>query len=141
MDERLVRRDTTPLPHGAFLRVQSINRGKNPAANLRYYVTADGDVLESGHSDDTNDWQTPFDQDWPDSPARRIDASTVERLRQVLEHEFAAEESYQADMTVEGGAFVVITARISDTRLHEVIYEAILSPVAREILDLTSGSA
>lgn len=140
MDERLVRRDTSPLPQGAFLRVQSINRGKNPVSNVRYYVTTPGDIFETGHSDDTNDWQTPFDQDWPTSPSRRIDAETVGRLRRLIEREFAAEESYQADLTVEGGAFVVITARISDSRIHEAIYEATLSPIAREILDLSAGA-
>lgn len=139
LDERLVRRDTTPLPAGAIVRVQSISRGKSPASNLRYYVTADGAVFESGRSDDTSDWQTPFDQPWPARPARTIDASAITDLQRVLQRDFAAEESYQADETVEGGAFVVITARISGSRLHEVIYDAILSPVARDILRLTGG--
>lgn len=141
LDERLLRRDQSPLPPDALLRVQSINRGKSPAGNLRYYVTTSGDVFESGHSADTNDWQTPFDQDWPAAPARTLDASTVNRLRHVLRREFAAEEAYQADQTVEGGVFLVITARITDSRLHEVIYEAIISPVAKEILALANGES
>jgi hypothetical protein len=139
LDERLVRRDTSPLPAGAVVRVQSISRGKSPAGNLRYYVTGDGAVFESGHSGDTSDWQTPFDQPWPGQPTRSIDAAAVGELNRVLQRDFAAEESYQADQTVEDGAFVVITARISGSRLHEVIYDAILSPVARDILRITGG--
>lgn len=141
IDERLVRRDRSPLPRDAFLRVQSINRGKNPGGNTRYYITTNGDVFESGHTADTSDWQTPFDQEWPDGPTRRLEAPTVERLRSLIAREFAAEESYQADTSIEDGAFVVVTARISATAIHEVIYEAILSPVVREILRLSYGEA
>ena len=139
LDERLVRRDRDPLPNEALLRVQSINRGKSPTPNIRYYVTADGDVFESGHSDDSGDWQTPFDQEWPGDPTRTINKGAIDDLRHILENKFAAEEAYQANETVEGGAFVVITARIGRSRIHEVIYAATLSPTAREILRLANG--
>lgn len=139
LDERLVRRDRSSLPGEAFLRVQSINRGKSPTANIRYYLTANGDVFESGHSDDSGDWQTPFDQDWPGSPTRSIGTDAVDELRRILETEFPAEEPYQANESVEGGVFVIITARIGRSRIHEVIYAATLSPTAREILRLANG--
>lgn len=42
LDVRLQRRDTSPLPEGAWLRFQAINRGKDPSYNYRWLLYENG---------------------------------------------------------------------------------------------------
>ncbi len=135
LDPRLERRDTSPLGAEELLRVQAINRGKNPVRNQRFSIMESGAVYEGGHSDDSNDWQTPFDQPLSDEPTRFIRAANVKKLRALLETRFAGEPGYQADETAEGGLFMVVTGRTRDGS-HEVIYDATRPAILNDILAL-----
>jgi hypothetical protein len=136
LDLRLQRRDTSPLPPSTLLRVQAINRGKNPGPNARFLVADSGEVFAAGHSGDSSDWQTPFDIPLPSTPTRRLSDDRLESLRVLLQGDaFAAEPPYQADETVEDGLFLVVTAR-TGKGVHEVIYEAILPPLVQDLLRL-----
>lgn len=135
LDIRLQRRDRAPLPADALLRLQAISRGKNPAANRRLLVTQSGDIYEAGRSGDTSDWQLPFDQPWSAAPTRTLSLAQVERLMQLLNSRFPGEAPYQVDENVENGTFLVLTARAAGI-VYEAIYEAVLTPVASEIVDL-----
>jgi hypothetical protein len=138
IDVRLQRRETAPLGAGVLLRVQAINRGKNPSRNLRFFVTTSGEVYTARHSDDTGDWQTPFDEPYPPAPDRRLSPERLQSLRAVLDSRFEGEAAYTADEGVEGGLFLVITAR-TRSGLHESMYEAALTAVAKEVLALAAG--
>jgi len=140
IDPRLERRDVSPLPADVLIRVQAINRGKNPQHNQRFMITRSGDVFAAGHSGDTSDWQTPFDQPFPSVPARRLEPERLHALRALLESGFAAEPAYTADQTVEDGLFLVITAR-TGAGTHEAIYEAVQPSLVKEILELTAGDS
>lgn len=137
LDERLTRRDTTPLPAGALLRLQVINRGKNPIPNYRWLLYDDGRLFLARHSGDTSDPRTPFDTPLPDRPTRTLDQARVEQVRQRLAADgFSRQPPYQADPRVDDGAFTVVTARL-DGGVHEVIYDAYAPPLVEFLKGLT----
>lgn len=127
IDVRIERRDVDPLPAGAILRFQVINRGKDPTDNYRWLLFEDGRWFLSCHSPDDSDWRTPFDTDWPPDYHCIIPAGVLTTLRQQINLD--NQPTYQADLTVEGGGIYVIT-----TPTHEVIYEAYEPPLV-ELLE------
>lgn len=131
LDERLVRRDKEPLPAGALLKFQLINRGKSPDVNYRWLLYEDGRWFLARHSGDTSgDWQTPFDTDYPAEPTKVLPRKEVEKIRQQLKQaNFLAQEPYHLDRGVRDGGYRVVTARL-DGRVHEVIYAAVANPLA-----------
>jgi len=135
LDERLVRRDTSPLRPGELLRVQAISREKDPSGNVRYVIMDSGEVFEGRHSPGTGDWQTPFDLPMGDRPVRKVGGRSVKKLRKLLDERFSSEPPYQADPTVEGGVFMVVRGRTSQGE-HEVIFDAVRPPILAEIIKL-----
>jgi hypothetical protein len=130
LDIRLQRRDTTALPPKALIRLQVINRGKNPALNYRWLVYEDGSFFLAKHSGDTSgDYRIPFDTELPTEPTTRLPASTVKSIKQNLEQvHFLEQAPYHVDNSVDDGGFYVITARVNG-KVHEVIYEAAVTPL------------
>lgn len=129
LDTRLQRRDTTPLPAGALVRYQLINRGKNPDVNYRWLLYDDGRWFLARHSGDTSgDWQTPFDTDYPAEPTKIFSKREVKQIRKHLEKsDFLEQQPYHLDKGVRDGGYHIITARL-DGRTHEVIYAAATMP-------------
>jgi hypothetical protein len=134
LDIRVQRRDVQPLPPGALVKFQVISRGKNPQYNYRWILYADGTWYLAWHSGDSSDWQTPFDTEIPAEPTGRLPNNVVDQVRQHLqEADFWNQPPYQADETVEDGAFYIVTARKNGSQgngaVHEVIYEAVYPPL------------
>lgn len=129
LDLRIARRDVSELPAGALVRVQVIGLEKSPVNNYRWILYDDGRWFLARHSDDSNDWQNPFDTDYPADPTRRLPARDVKAVRkQLVSSRFDTQPAWQGDLRVEGGDAVVVTARLG-TRAHEVIYQAVTNPL------------
>jgi hypothetical protein len=129
LDLRLKRRDTQPLPPGALLKFQLINRGKEPVVNYRWILYEDGRWFFARHSGADSDWQTPFDTELPKSPTQQLPANVVNEVRKNLQSaDFLNQPPYQIDRGVRDGGYRIVTARI-DGNVHEVIYVAVNSPL------------
>ena len=128
LDVRLQRRDTSPLPEGAWLRFQAINRGKDPSYNYRWLLYENGLWFNAWHSGDTSDWQTPFDTPLPDQPTAELPAALIDQIREQLSlAQFMTQPPFQQDMTVEDGSYYVVTVQ-TDGQIYEVIYKTVSPP-------------
>jgi hypothetical protein len=129
VDVRLARRITDPLPDEVVVRFQRINRGPDPRINLWWELTAGGDVYLAAHSSDTSDPDTPFDTPRPDEPTVSLGPDSVADVTAALDAaSFAEQPGYQWDPGVEDGTFSVVTARLPDGIVHEVVYEGVDRP-------------
>jgi hypothetical protein len=137
LDVRLDRRDKSRLPSDALVRFQVISRGKNPGHNYRWVLHEDGNLYYARHSGDTSgDYRDPFDTDLPSEPTKRLSADAVDEvMAQLDEADFANEDRYQADPSVEDGSFYVVTARI-EGKVHEVIYDGARPPLVTYLLTI-----
>ncbi|MDX1614734.1 MAG: hypothetical protein R3300_10530 [Candidatus Promineifilaceae bacterium] len=138
LDERLMRRDTRPLPEEALARFQYISRGKSPRRNYRWLLYDDGRFYLARHTSETGDWQTPFDTPLPDEPTDKLGWWQRRKVRQALEQsDFMNQAPYQEDTNVRDGAYYVVTVR-RDGREHEVIYVAMTPPPVDELIQLAA---
>lgn len=137
LDVRLDRRDKSRLPSDALVRFQVISRGKNPAHNYRWVLYNDGRLFYAKHSGDTSgDYRDPFDTDLPAKPTKTMDEKEVNEVRsQLKKADFADQDSYQVDPSVEDGSFYVVTAR-TNGRAHEVIYDGVRPPLVTYLLTI-----
>lgn len=139
LNVRLQRRDTTPLPSGALVKFQQISRGLDPRYNYRWVLYDDGRWFLARHSNDESDWQTPFDTELPTSPTKRLSANVVDQVKAELRKaSFLTEQPYQEDPTVEDGSYFIVTARL-DGNEHEVIYNAVYSPLVKFLRTIESN--
>lgn len=137
-DTRLARRISDPLPDDVVVRFQRINRGPDPRSNLWWQLTTDGDVHLASHSPDTSDPDTPFDTPLPSEPTSALGPGTVSELTAALvDADFASQPAYQERVDVEDGTFLVVTARLPDGRVHEVVYVGVERPPVDALVALT----
>jgi len=137
-DTRLARRITEPLPDEVVVRFQQINRGPDPRPNYWWELTTDGDVYLAQHSADTSDPDTPFDTPRPSEPTAALGADAVTEVEAALAAaEFAAQAAYQLQTGLEDGTFSVVTARLADGTVHEVVYEGVHRPPVDALEALT----
>lgn len=137
LDVRLDRRDKSRLPSEALVRFQAINRGKNPAYNYRWVLYDDGRLFLARHSGDTSgDYRDPFDTDLPTKPTRVLSKDEVSEVKsQLKKADFADQDTYYADPSVEDGTFYVVTARTGG-KSHEVIYDGTRPPLVTYLLTI-----
>ena len=129
VDARLVRRDINPLPPGAFLKFQLINRGRHPRINYRWLLYEDGRWFISGHSGNEENAGIPVDTELPATPNRQFSAEFVNRVtEQLKEAAFLTQHPYQAHIYAEDGTYYVVTARVNGEN-HEVIYVNVSTPL------------
>jgi hypothetical protein len=140
LDIRLQRRDTEPLPAGALVRFQVISRAKNPSNNYRWLLYEDGRWFMAWHSGDTSgDLDVPLDTELPSTPTQTLPGNVMDEIGQKLnEADLPGQQPYQADPTVEGGSYYVVTARV-DGREYEVIYDALYPPLV-EYFDMLANT-
>lgn len=139
LDERVVGRDTDPLPPGALVKFQAIAHSPDPRANVRWVLYDDGRVRLAYHSRRT-DSAVPFDTALPRRATGRVHEGTVEEIRELLRAEsFGSLAPYQWRQG-EGGSWFVVTALVGG-EAHEVIYDRASTPlvdrlqqVPREVL-------
>lgn len=123
IDERVARRDRSPLGGGVLVRYQRIGLEKSPARNLRWELHEDGAVHLARHSGDTSDWRTPFDTRLPPSPSAVLPADRVEGVRRALDATgFASQPPYQVGEKAKGGRVEIVSAR-HGAEPREVMYE------------------
>lgn len=141
LDVRLERRDTSPLPPGALVRFQFINRGPSPRNNHRWILYKDGRFHLVWHSGDVSDCSMPFDTELPETPTMQLQAPQVDEVRNRLRQANLCDQPpYQADEAVEDGGFYIVTARI-DNRICEVIYEGIRPAIIDFLFEISNRSA
>jgi YD repeat-containing protein len=129
IDDRVKRRDTSPLPDGAWLRFQAIARAPDPRTNHRWVLYDDGRLYLAWHSRDS-EGDAPFDTDLPDEPTVVLDGATVSELRALVDAGgVASSPPFVQAPDVEGGMWRVVTVRSPDGTVHEVIYDRAGNPM------------
>lgn len=138
LDPRLQNRDSEPLPAGALIKYQRINRGKNPRNNYRWVLYPDGRWFLATNSSADLARDMPFDGELPKQPTKTLPDDLVQQIRKALvEAKLDRLPPYAVNPTVEDGTFDVITARI-DGKIYEVIYEAYQPPLIELLADVVT---
>ena len=146
LDARLAGRDTTPLPAGVLLRFQAISRAPDPRSNHRWLLHDDRRLYLAFHSDDS-EGAAPFDTDYPDDATTSLDVAEVSELLDAVldDGRFATLDPFQQGApTAEGGMWRIVTARLDDGSVYEVVYDrvsnAMLDRLQRVGSDHRTGS-
>ncbi len=122
-------RDHDPLPDGALVKFQVIDRGTDPTYNHRWVLYPDGRLFLAWNSDEVDFTAAPFDTELPDEPTAIVDAALVQQVKDELKAaEFLNQHPYQARLKVEDGTTYILTARFDET-VYEVIYDACKPPL------------
>ena len=122
-------RDDDPLPEGALVKFQVIDRGADPSYNHRWVLYGDGRLYLAWNREQSDFTDLPFDTELPDEPTAILNAELVQQVIDELSAaDFINQHPFQAQLLVEDGTTYVVTARL-DQILHEVIYDAYAPPL------------
>ncbi len=138
IDDRVKRRDTSPLPDGAWLRFQAISRSPDPRTNHRWVLHDDGSLFLAWHSRDS-EGDAPYDTELPSEPTTVLDAPVVDELRALVDEQGVASSApFVQSPDVEGGMWRIVTVRSGDGRVHEVIYDRVKNPLLERLQQVGS---
>lgn len=122
-------RDDDPLPEGALVKFQVIDRGADPTYNHRWVLFPDGRLFLAWNSEQMDFTILPFDTELPDEPTAILDAAVVQQVKdQLRAADFLNQHAFQAQLKYQDGTTYILTARLGET-VHEVIYDAFAPPL------------
>jgi hypothetical protein len=133
-------RDRAPMPPEALVKLQAIARGNDVWINHRWILYTDGRLYLAWNAGHDNFRTLPFDTELPGTPTKVLDSDSVREVENQLRvADFARQEPYHLNTTVEDGTTYIVTARI-DGKVHEVIYEACETPLVDFLYGIGSAA-
>ena len=122
-------RDNDPLPEGALVKFQVIDRGTDPTYNHRWVLFPDGRLFLAWNSAEVDFMSAPYDTELPDEPTAVLEPALVQRVKdELISADFLNQHPFQARLKVEDGTTYILTAQLDQT-VHEVIYDAYKPPL------------
>jgi hypothetical protein len=139
-DDRVAKRDRSPLAPGVLVRFQRISSGKSPEGNSVLEVDEDGGLRIARHSGSTGDWRTPMDTSVPSTPTGKAGFGGARKLRKLLAGLDGGDDG--EPVLVEGraakdGVFEIVTVPPA----RQFVYDGVDTDLLRALRKLADGAS